>query len=453
MKLAEVIPIYKSGSKTDINNYRPISLLSPFSKIFETHIHNNLTKFFNRNKVIYNNQFGFKEDSSTELAVIDIINEIISSVDNNLTNCCIFLDLAKAFNTVNHGILLSKLDKYGVRGPPLHLIKHYLNNRQQITNINNFKSNKLNINVGVPQGSCLGPLLFLIYINDMHLCTSLKLSLFADDTCLSLSHEDPQILQNCLNMELKNINNWLEKNKLFLNHSKSNYLIFSKKKNKPSITISINNNILQQQHTTNYLGIIIDDNLNWKPHINNLKLNLSRSCYALSKLRNYANLYTMKNIYYSLFYSKLKYCISSWGGASESVLNPLIKLQKRAIRYISFKPARTPTNSLFIEMKMLKVNEIHKFEISKLVHKMGNNNLQGNLKLVNLNTVHNYQTRSKSNNNFYINSCRTDLGKTCFNSIAPRIWREVPTNLKSLNSGNFKNKLKSHLLALYQNNS
>ena len=131
--------------------------MSPFSKLLETHIHNNLIQFFNKHDVIYKNQFGFRDNSSTDLAVINTINDIISSVENKSINCSIFLDLAKAFNTVNHDILLRKLDKYGIRGIPLLLIKNYLKDRQQITNVNHFKSDPLSINVGVPQGSCLGP--------------------------------------------------------------------------------------------------------------------------------------------------------------------------------------------------------------------------------------------------------------------------------------------------------
>ena len=230
LKLSEIIPIYKSGPRTDINKYRPIVLLSPFSKLFETHLCNNLTNFFNKHEVINKNQFGFRKNSNTDLAVINSVNQIISAIENNSINCTIFLDLAKAFNTVNHQILLRKLDKYGVRGLPLMLIKNYLLDRKQITNVNNHKSNELKINVGVPQGSCLGPLLFLIYINDIHLASNFKINLFADDASLSMSHSDPIILESQINTELININKWLISNKLFLNYQKSNYLIFTKKK-------------------------------------------------------------------------------------------------------------------------------------------------------------------------------------------------------------------------------
>lgn len=449
LKVAEIIPIYKSGSKSDINNYRPISLLSPFSKILESHVHNNLNKFFEKHKVIYNNQFGFIKDSSTELAVINSVNDIISSIDDNKINCSIFLDLAKAFNSVNHTILLDKLDKYGVRGIALQLIENYLNNRIQRTIINSHVSKNLPINVGVPQGSCLGPLLFLIYVNDMHLCTKLKLQLFADDACLSLSHEDPIYLENTVNIELINIDNWLTNNKLFLNYSKSSFLIFNKKQHQHKFQISINNNILKQNHIAKYLGITIDDNLNWKPHINDLKLSLSRNCYALCKLKNYANIYTLKNVYYSLFYSKVKYCISSYGSTTKTNLNTIFNLQKRAIRFICSESYRAPTNQLFIKLKMLKLNEIHVLEICKLIHKILNNNLQGTLQLNSLDNIHSYNTRLKAKHNFFVNSCKTSLGKQGFNNIAAKFWRDIPNDLKKLNFGSFKFKLKQILLEKY----
>ena len=450
LKLAEVIPIHKSGPKNDVNNYRPISLLSPFSKLLETHIYNNLINFLNKNDVIYHNQFGFRNNSSTDLAVINTINDLISSLENRKTTCSIFLDLAKAFNTVNHNILAQKLEKYGVRGPPLTLIKNYLKDRQQITNVNNFKSNSLKINVGVPQGSCLGPLLFLIYINDIHLITNFKVRLFADDACLSLSHTNPSSLELKVNNELEKINNWLQSNKLFLNYSKTNYLIFSKKKKKTKFSISINNNLLKQQHSAKYLGILIDDEINWKPHINNLRSSLSRSCFALSRLKNYVNKTTLKSVYYSLFYSKLRYCITSWGGCAESVLDPVVRLQKRAIRFISLKPPRTPTNPLFIELSMLKLSDVHKLEICKLINNMTiNNKLNGELKVIKLQNQHDYETRLCLKNNFYSSSARTNLGRTSFDSTAPRFWRTVPTEFKNLNAVGFKLKYKHHLIGLY----
>ena len=133
---------------------------------------------------------------------------------------------------------------------------------------------------------CLGPLFFIVYINDIHLASKFKIKLFADDACLSLTHKDPDTLENKVNNELININNWLHSNKLFLNYSKTNYLIFTKKKTKPKFNISINNHILKQQESIKYLGITIDQSLTWKPHIRKLQSTLSRNCYALSKLKD-----------------------------------------------------------------------------------------------------------------------------------------------------------------------
>ena len=285
----------------------------------------------------------------------------------------------------------------------------------------------------------------------MHLCTSLNIRLFADDACVSFSHENPTFLENKINTEMIKIDNWLKANKLFLNYSKSNFLIFSQKKQTYHFKISINNSILKQQHSAKYLGVTIDDKLNWKPHLNNLKTSLSRSCYAICKLKNYANLRTLKSVYYSLFYSKLKYCISSWGSTAPSNLDEIFRLQKRAIRFVCSERYRTPTNPLFIKMGMLKLQEIHKLEICKLIHNILNNSLQGSLQLNNLDNIHNHNTRLKSSNNFYINSTRTGLGKQGFNIVAPKFWQEVPTEFKLLQFGAFKFKLKNMLLENYSN--
>ncbi len=210
----------------------------------------------------------------------------------------------------------------------------------------------------------------MIYINDIHLSCNLKIRLFADDACVSLSHKDPTILENQINNELEKLNLWLKANKLFVNYSKSNYLIFSKKREKPTMSIHINNNILSQVNTTKYLGVTIDNNINWKPHLEKLKSTLSQSCYSLSKLRYYVNKNTMLQVYHSLFYSKLQYCITSWGGSPACFTDPIFKLQKRAVRYISFKPAKSSTHPLFINLKLLKLNDIYKFEICKLTHRL-----------------------------------------------------------------------------------
>ena len=220
LKIAEVVPIFKSGSKTLCNNYRPISLLSPFTKIVESYLYNEINDFLSKNKVLYNLQYGFREKSSTELAVSQITDDLSDSIEKGMINCCIFLDLAKAFNTVNHEILLHKLEYYGIRGITLELMKSFLSNRQQLTRINNHKSSAKLINSGVPQGSILGPLLFLRYINDIAYTSDMKVRLYADDACLSLEHRDPIILEQKTNYELKKIYQWLENNKLITNVSK-----------------------------------------------------------------------------------------------------------------------------------------------------------------------------------------------------------------------------------------
>ena len=207
-----------------------MSLLSSFAKIFENHIYRNLNSFFNKNNVLHKLQYGFRKNSSTELAVTQIVDEIVKTIEKKSILCSIFLDLAKAFNTVNHKILLKKLNAYGIRGNALKLLSSFLVNRKQCTTVNGQKSNFSIVDSGVPQGSTLGPLLFLIYINDLPLHTNLRVRLFADDACLSFESNNAVFLEEKVNFELNKVNKWLNENKLFLNSSKSNFVIFTKKR-------------------------------------------------------------------------------------------------------------------------------------------------------------------------------------------------------------------------------
>jgi retron-type reverse transcriptase len=279
LKVSKVIPILKSGSVTDLNNYRPIALQSVLSKTFEKILKKRLFAFFDEHNVLNCNQYGFRSKSSTSLALLDVIQHIEANRDSKKHTVALFLDLSKAFDTVNHSILLKKLESCGCRGLILKLLTSYLTKRQQYTYVNGVASLHKQIDYGVPQGSILGPLLFLVYINDI--CNSVKaeVKLFADDTVILVSHSNTKALQLETESVINCACNWFLQNRLSLNAKKTVYMYFDANKkgsqNSPP-QISINQMEIKPSEITKYLGFLIDKNLSFKPHILSIIQKVSR---------------------------------------------------------------------------------------------------------------------------------------------------------------------------------
>ena len=309
LKLAKVVPVFKNGDDTDPNNYRPISLLSIFNRIFERLMYKRLKSFFEINGLFYESQYGFREKHSTQHALIDIVNRIQNNMDKGMFSTGVFIDLKKAFDTVDHEILLDKLYRYGIRGIVLEWFSSYLKGRSQVTQIGEHASPKELNPCGVPQGSVLGPLLFLIYINDIHQSSDkLNFFLFADDTTLLFAHKNLKVLEQVINSELTKVSEWLIANKLSLNIKKSNYVIFCPKQKKVNREISIKmydtsaNRYcsVERKDFVKFLGILIDCNLKWKHHIDFVSLKISKTIGILARLRHFVSTETLLMIYRSL---------------------------------------------------------------------------------------------------------------------------------------------------------
>ena len=458
-KVAKVIPIYKKENPLLCENYRPISLLPIFSKIFEKLIYKRMYEFSEKHKLIYQRQFGFRSKHSTNHALISLTENIKSEIDNGKIVGGVFIDLQKAFDTVNHDILCDKITYYGFRGVIQHLIRSFLSNRQQYVSINGFNSDKKYITCGVPQGSTLGPLLFILYINDLHL--SMKQSTtshFADDTCISYSAKKIKTLETILNYDLKTVTDWLQANRLSLNVDKSKLIIFKSKQKRLSNTFSIklNGSKLEPTDNVKYLGLYIDQNLSFDFHINQLSKKLSRSNGILAKLRHFAPIETLIAVYYSTFYSYLLYGCPVWSLTSLINLNCISILQKKCLRIINFSYFNSHTNNLFINNKILKLNDIIKTQQMKLVFDFKNNMLPNELsQLLTLNCdINKFNTRNVFNKGMYIPRVNTkSFGINSLKYSAPTLWNSIMKTDKSINSLNSSYSLtkflKTHFLSLY----
>ena len=326
MKIAIVLPIYKKLDKLKVSSYRPISILPQFSKILEKLIHKRMYQYIYSNNLLNPNQFGFIDHSNTMYASAVLTDFVSRSLDRNFYVSSIFLDLEKAFDTVDHTLLLYKLNKLGFRGHIWKLLKSYLTNRYQCVKIDSVKSSLKKINVGVPQGSILGPLFFILFINDIFIDKDAQLILFADDTSLTLAAKDKNTLENKLNMYIKKLKCWFDNNKLKLNLSKTKILNYDKDIN---YTIILDNKLIENVKTYKFLGVYLDHKLNYNLHISKVISKISKIMYMLKRVSKFLNTKSLILLYNSLILPHFIFSIEIWGTTFKYNINKLFYLQKK----------------------------------------------------------------------------------------------------------------------------
>ena len=448
LKFGIVIPAHKGDSKLSLNNYRPISLLPIFSKILERLVHKRLMNFLTKHNTLFEHQFGFQPNKTTSMAILDIYTKIVSALENKEIACCIFLDFAKAFDTVNHNILLQKLENYGIRGLPLKWFTSYLHKRHQVVKLCNIYSDKLEIKCGVPQGSVLGPLLFLIYINDIYRTSNiLKFHLFADDTSIFFSNKDVHTIKSVVNKELCSVSHWLSANKLSLNVSKSSFILFHPPQKKVTkITLQIYNEDIPEKASTKYLGVNIDKHITWKEHINYLLSKLTRAIAILTKIRYNVPKYLLRTLFFTFYKPYIDYCINIWTCTSQTNLDLINVSMKKAIRVITFSKFDAHSDPLFKSLNLLNLEKTIEFNLGKFMWNVQNNKLP-----IFLAKEFKMEITTQSSRKIIISKNYTPLSRTKYKEYfvttkGPLLWRKIPTYLRDIRSKNIFSKKYSKLL-------
>ena len=476
LKIAKVIPIYKKDNAEILSNYRPVSVLPCFSKILERLMFNRCMDYIDKNDILNEKQFGFRKNHSTYMAIIELVDKVTSAVEKNESTLGIFLDLSKAFDTIDHDILLYKLEYYGFRGIVLNWFKSYLENRKQFVRYQSCDSEYKNIKCGVPQGSILGPLLFILYVNDITTTTSLlDVILFADDTTLLYSHPDIPSKINLINNELREISNWFKANKLSVNASKTNYMMLgtshmtnkyidvkkycdandtdnatNERSSKQKINVILDSVSLERVESTKFLGIIIDENLTWKKHIDVISKTISRNVGMLTKMKHYVPGYILYSLYCTLVLPYINYGILIWGNTCKTYLDKIFKLQKWAIRTISHEHYRSHTGPLFKKHNVLNVFDSFKLELGVFMYKHNTKLLPQTFSdyFIKHNQIHRYSTRNSED--YSIHKATKMFSDRSIRVTGPSLWNSLDIKFKHCKTTkHFRNEFKSSLIATY----
>jgi len=358
LKIAKVIPVYKKGDKTNMNNYRPISLLPVLSKVVEKILNKQITSKLDEYHLIDDNQYGFRSEHSTEDAVMKFVDHIERILPNNKFVVSIHIDVSKAFDSCNHDIMKKKLKRIGLSPTALELMSSYMRDRIQEIWIETECGGRFVINIGVGQGTVLGPTLFKIYIMDMHLVTKLFSLRFADDSNFIGCGKNKDDAEREINEELTKLHAWFCKNKLTLHPDKSRVIVYTRDK---LVNIKLGGKTLMrcgyglQEEGVKFLGVIIDENLDWKLQTKNVKKKIGKGNYLLWRYKNSLSLSMKKTIYESFVRTHLTYCLPIWGAKKTAELTELKKATKRVWSKIGMR--RQHTNSRLIEHKILKIED------------------------------------------------------------------------------------------------
>ena len=435
MKLAEVVPIFKSKDRAVCTNYRPISLLPVMSKVLERVIKKRLYKFVVDNNLLYNSQYGFRNNHSTVNAISEFIGKILKGFEEEKCAISVFLDLSKAFDTIDHNILLNKLEFYGVRGLANQWFHSYLNNRwQQVKYIDGVRSRPLEVQCGVPQGSVLGPLLFVLYTNDIYACLQhSSCILFADDTTIFQTGKNIDQMLILMSQDMSIVTDWFRANKLSLNLNKTNCILFRPKNqdNNMAYSLRVGNEIINMVSDTKFLGLYIDKNLLWTKHINTIRGKLTSGVYAMNSVRNMLPVEEKRMLYMSLINCHLIYGLMLWGPMLQAGdKNKLIKQQKKAIRAIGCLSVGGHTAPVCKKVKILKLDDLIELELAKFMYKYVHKLLpKPLLKLFTSNEqVHNYNTRGRQDARTMQHD--SNIFSRSFLARAPSVWTHLAHSLK-----------------------
>ena len=467
-KIAKVVPISKGGDETNPNNYRPISLLSVFSKIHERIAASELKFFLLDNEIINLNQFGFQQNNSTFHPMMHLLDTVGDAINENEYTLAIFCDLSRAFDMVPIDLLLKKLESNGIRGTSLKWFESYLRDRVQYVKVGNSNSSCQNVKSGVPQGSVMGPILFLIFFNDLPCSTLLKVLLFADDTTLIASGKNLSELVNFMNHELKKISAWFRANQMVLHPDKTKFTIFhSKPSNIPwddiKIFIDENENLnhdpslkksisfvnhMSDVPAIKFLGVYFDPALNFKYHISQIHKKLTKALFILRRAKNVLTPTALKALYYSTFDCHLTYGNQIYSCADPGSLKGLKILQKKAIRCISNASYNAHTAPLFKKLNIMPLDVTIKYNKLQIMYDFINQRLPRSFDNRWYTVQHRTNRVTRNSMNFHIPYFRIKLVSRLPKWCIPDIWNSFETiEIKAQTSRNlFNKKLKKQLL-------